>query len=147
MAYRNSWQKINFKSLVTNFNPNFLWLIETKAIEPHMRFLQQSLNYHHSVIIPSNGLEVFSPTSVLNKWIICFVYGPPCFNEKECFWFHLFGIIYSYEGEWLCIGDWNDINSQNDKKGINLYMYNSKMKMFVDNFKGLDIHFIGSSFT
>jgi hypothetical protein len=49
-------------------------------------------------------------------WILSCIYGPPYHRDKSLFWDNMCSIGDLYDGPWLCIGDFNMILDQNDKK-------------------------------
>ena len=62
-----------------------------------------------------NGLVFSDP--LYEPWLISFVYGPPNRNNRGPFWEAVEKVSESFGGGWLCIGDFNHVFSQANKKG------------------------------
>ena len=62
-----------------------------------------------------NGLVFSDPLN--EPWLISFVYGPPNRNNRGPFWEAIEKVGEAFGGGWLCIGDFNHVFSQTDKKG------------------------------
>ena len=62
-----------------------------------------------------NGLVFSDP--LYEPWLISFVYGPPNRNNRGPFWEAVEKVGETFGGGWLCIGDFNHVFSQVDKKG------------------------------
>ena len=64
-----------------------------------------------------NGLIFSDP--LYEPWLISFVYGPPNRNNRGPFWEAVENVGEVFGGGWLCIGDFNNVFSQANKKEAN----------------------------
>ena len=62
--------------------------------------------------------KVSSLTHCLPEYI-SFVYGPPVEADRTQVWTQLRHIASTMSGTWMCVGDFNELLSQNDKWGGN----------------------------
>ena len=53
---------------------------------------------------------------------ITFIYGPPVDNEKMLVWNQIRGIAQYMSSSWLCVGDFNEIMSQEENKVVTLML-------------------------
>jgi hypothetical protein len=82
-------------------------------------------------------------------WILSCIYGPPYHNDKALFWESMCSIGNLYDGPWLCIGDFNMILNQSDKKGGRPFACSSNdpFQSFVHSQGLVDLGFSGNPYT
>lgn len=59
---------------------------------------------------------IFSDPS-RSPWLLSCVYHPPYKQKQLSFWESIDMIGSAHNGPWLCVGDFNDVSAQVDKKG------------------------------
>ena len=93
-----------------------------------------------------NGLIFLDPLN--EPWLITFVYGPPNHNNRGSFW-EVEKVGEVFGGGWLCIGDFNHVFSQADKKGGKLVASSSSggLNDVIDKNELIDIKFSGNPYT
>ena len=62
-----------------------------------------------------NGLVFSYPVN--EPWMISLVYGPPNRNNRGTFWDDVDKVREAFNGGWLCLGDFNHVFFQANKKG------------------------------
>ena len=62
---------------------------------------------------------------VNEPWMISLVHGPPNRNNRGPFWDDVVKVGEAFNGGWLCLGDFNHVFSQVDKKGDMLVVTSS----------------------
>lgn len=118
-----------------------IFLSETKAQKEKMERIGKKLAFENSFIIEAankkGGLAIFwnqswhwSVFSVSNgfigvkvaseresDWAIWFCHCPAEQTVKKVFWEDLTKLVNSGPSSWVCLGDFNDVTSQVEKKG------------------------------
>lgn len=154
--------------------PQILFLAETKSTGSKIKSLKRKIhfaNYHCvDAVGRSGGLALFwfdecvvevlgssknyihtkvtSPISSVSWFLTC-VYGSPTFAERRNLWDSISRLKPRNDSPWCCIGDFNDLLSQDEKEGllphsqaqINLF------REFVNNNMLLDLSLKGCRFT
>ena len=88
-----------------------------------------------------------------SPWILSCVYGPPVRKDKFAFWEKISAIgenfDENFDRSWLCIGDFNHVLNQYEKKGGRPMASSSScpFKNFIDRYGMIDLGFAGNSFT
>ena len=102
------------------------------------------INYKCSNVF--NGLIFLDPLN--EPWLITFVYGPPNHNNRGSFW-EVEKVGEVFGGGWLCIGDFNHVFSQADKKGGKPVASSSSggLNDVIDKNGLIDIKFSGNPYT
>lgn len=165
----------NLRDCIREKNPDCIFLIETKMKLSTMTRFIISLGFANFEIVPArkkgagglclawrNGVEleilssndmaisamIFSDP-VQHPWLLTCIYGPPYKQDQYMFWDFLNQIGSTYSGPWLCLGDFNDITSQQDKRGGNCFAQSSKggLNSVIFNQGLIDLGFSGNSFT
>ena len=82
-------------------------------------------------------------------WLISFVYGPPNHSNKGLFWEAIEKVGDAFNEGWLCIGDFNHVFFQADKRGSKPVSNSSRDGLNeVINKKGLiDLQFSSNPYT
>ena len=62
-----------------------------------------------------NGLVFSDPVN--EPWMISLVHGPPNRNNRGTIWDDVDKVREAFNGGWLCLGDFNHVFSQANKKG------------------------------
>jgi hypothetical protein len=133
----------SLRVLICNLNLDVLFLSETKSSPLQVSSILNRLGFFlmsHVASSGSNGglvltwgpgveLECF----ILNNnnisawcysdppnslWIISCIYGPPVRKDKFAFWEKLSAIGENFDSSWLCIGDFNHVLNQSEKKRV-----------------------------
>jgi hypothetical protein len=102
-------------------------------------FLQTKTTSLHGVIL-------IPPQS---PWILSCIYGPSKRSDRAAFWDNFAAIGEGFEASWLCIGDFNSVLDQSEKRGGRLVDSSSHclFKKFIDHFGMTDVGFAGNPFT
>ncbi|KAK9288102.1 hypothetical protein L1049_016549 [Liquidambar formosana] len=167
-AVRNLW------ALVRDLHPDIVFLAETKVKDAKVTRTLSDLGFPNLVSVPPinlagglclgwrNGIEIEVITfnnfliNVLvysappsSPWMFTVVYGPPSWQGKSSFLTQLDTIAKSFSGPWLCMGDFNLITSQADKRGGRPFASSSAggLKEIIDPNALVDIGFSGNPFT
>jgi exonuclease III len=133
---------LTLRRLIRDQSPDLLFLSETKISPSQVSATLNKLGFFLMSQVPASGLsgglvlswrpgvdlECFS----LNKhsisawcysdppqtpWIISCVYAPPKRSDRLKFWDSFSEIGKGFEASWLCIGDFNFVLDQTEKKG------------------------------
>lgn len=77
------------------------------------------------------------------------VYGPTLWRDKEAFWAELMEVGGESGQPWVCIGDFNDVLYQKEKRGGRLVHGSSSrgLRHFMDCKGFVDLGFSGRNFT
>ena len=107
--------------------------------------VDMEINFKSSNII--NGLIFFDPIN--EPWLISFVYGPPNHSNRGLFWEAIEKVGDAFSGGWMCIGDFNHVFSQADKKGGKLVSNSSRggPNEVIDKKWLIDLQFSGNPYT
>jgi len=76
-------------------------------------------------------------------------YGPPYPAKKKKSWENLFALLNSFQGPWICLGDFNFIINENEssnKKSGESSAPNYLKELMLE-FGAIDLGFSGSKFT
>ncbi|XP_062165083.1 uncharacterized protein LOC133871673 [Alnus glutinosa] len=158
----------SLKVLVRKHNPDIVFLSETKAAPfvtaPILHQLRYTLMVH---ALPSssqgrlllawkpdvNIVTFYVTCNIICVWyysdaplvkcLLTFVYGPPYKNLCPTFWKAMSDLGISYNDPWVCIGDFNAINSPDDKFGGRVFDSFSPnlLSHFMDGFGMIDLGF------
>ena len=149
--------------LVWCWNPKIVFLMETKSKKNHMERIKNRIGFSNGLIVPSLGrsggiallwtreisLEVKSYTkfhvdAVVSeassdyRWRITGFYGHPETHKKYESWHLLTFLNNQLQLPWLCLGDFNEILSMNEKfGGVN------RPQQQMDSFRGI-VNYCGS---
>ena len=127
---------------VRKARPQLVFLMETKQQEKFLERKRRSMEFEESWYVSpmgkSGGLALWwkedltvnilsSSKNVIHTKLECvtasmpsyvsFIYGPPVEEERLRVWDQLRAIASTMQGSWLCVGDFNDLLSQNEKLG------------------------------
>ncbi|CAL9013278.1 unnamed protein product [Prunus brigantina] len=83
------------------------------------------------------------------SWHISWIYGTPYKNEKADFWNWIGTCFQPGEFPWLCVGDFNEILWEFEKKGGRAFHLKSKryLQDFMNKMQLMDMGFQGQAFT
>uniref|UniRef100_A0A803PAA5 Reverse transcriptase n=1 Tax=Cannabis sativa TaxID=3483 RepID=A0A803PAA5_CANSA len=162
------------KVWVKKYNPDCIFLMETKVQEVKMKVLARNLGFVNAVCISSKGLSGGSCffwnnnlNLVLNyatdgffealvwdfqsqmQWKLYAIYGTPYAKLKEYFWSSLEKEVNLSQVPWVLIGDLNCIGNQEEKiGGSKVTLADTRwLRNFTNNTGCVDLRFIGSKFT
>jgi hypothetical protein len=164
----------SLRALVRLNNPDCIFLMETKSSVEIMTEITSSLGFTHAVFVPpivsagglcfcwKPGVDI-EPTSqnqnLINllvfsdppnlPWMLSAIYGPPYKKMKRIFWESLHQTASSFSGPWLCMGDFNEILLQVDKKGGRPFSTSSSngFNSLVNQQGLIDLGFSGNPYT
>jgi hypothetical protein len=164
----------SLRALIRINNPDCIFLMETKSSVASMQDITTSLGYTLAVFVPpvdsagglcfgwKPGVDI-EPTSqnhnLINllvfsdppnlPWMLSAIYGPPYKKKKKIFWESMHQIATSFSGPWLCIGDFNEVLLQVDKKGGRSVTSSSSngFNSLVSQQGLVDLGFIGNPYT
>uniref|UniRef100_A0A803NWE1 Endonuclease/exonuclease/phosphatase domain-containing protein n=1 Tax=Cannabis sativa TaxID=3483 RepID=A0A803NWE1_CANSA len=132
------------KETVTQKQPNFVFLCETKSNKARVEFVGRGLGYEGVFIVEaqgrSGGLALlwknekdgriigFSQSHIdfmvevegNPKWRLTGVYGEPQRQQRMDTWNLLRSLVNNSNAPWCVIGDLNNVLSQSDKREDNL---------------------------
>ena len=94
-----------------------------------------------------NGLIFSNPMN--GPWLISFVYGPLNHSNRGLFWEAIEKVGDAFSGGWLCIGDFNHVFSQANKKGGKPVSNSSRgvPNEAIDKKGLIDLQFSGNPYT
>ena len=167
-------QAVNVLShLVRVKAPKVLFLMKTKQSVEEMRNMEEDLQYQAVFTIPSLGRSsglamfwkeeidlhvqtcshnpidaiVFSPMGP--PWRIIGFYGQPDWSRHHETWSLLWHLHSRYSMPWICIGDYNEILSSEEKQGrlpkSHTFMQAFKTALLHCNL--IDLRYVGNIFT
>ncbi|XP_030923020.1 uncharacterized protein LOC115949895 [Quercus lobata] len=102
-----------------------------------MDFVKSSIGFNESIVVESKGsagglcmmwkagisahcvefnknLIAIRVSDPICDWIIVGFYGPPYPAKKKKSWENLFALLNSFQGPWICLGDFNFIINENE---------------------------------
>lgn len=83
-----------------------------------------------------------------NEYYVAFVYGSPYLSQRATIWNKIIGIIQNYKGRWVLIGDFNQVENNEQKiGGSNLIRGASVFREWKLENNLIDIHSHGANFT
>uniref|UniRef100_A0A803NXT3 Reverse transcriptase domain-containing protein n=1 Tax=Cannabis sativa TaxID=3483 RepID=A0A803NXT3_CANSA len=166
--------KESFRALVTQEDPDVLFLMETKLSSPRMNGIWRSLGFGGASVVAAIGsaggtclcwkagveLQVLSESvgvtkvvfsNILNgpDWYSFFVYGPPTRAARKDFWEERTMDVLALNHPWLLMGDLNTITGQQDKFGGREVEESdgSDLNDLLDATGGVDLGCVGNLFT
>ncbi|KAF9598420.1 hypothetical protein IFM89_027853 [Coptis chinensis] len=153
--------------------PNFIFLCETKSNVHKAVNTISNLDHYKSFVVGSQGLSgglwcfwdenldvqiAWSDSWIVhtvvndfqgNFWYLSCIYGSPTPSIRREQWKILPSLLPPSNILWLCIGDFNDVSSNSEKRGGPL-LFPSQMQYFNNMIQDcclMDMGFIGSPFT
>ena len=127
--------------LVRKQGPKILFLMEKKLTKTELEPIQRELNFHSMIVVPSRGrsgglalmwkddvllntyivspnhIDAYVSYPVQVQWRLTGIYGHLEDHRKNETWY-LMHHLHSYTSlPWLCIGDFNEILSSDEKNG------------------------------
>ena len=161
------------KAMNKEHNPDYLFLSETKADEQRIDIIRRRLGFYQCFCVPSfgkvGGLAMFWKAGIevrvleANSWLIAMsvkqeyghewllvgVYGSPYARYRREFWESLQEVVHEFGGPWMCVGDFNCIISQEEKRGGSKIGSSSGggLREFMEDWGGIDLGFIRYEFT
>lgn len=137
----NPWSVRTLRNLVQQWNPEFVFLSETKLKKMSMEKKKVSISYTNGLVIPSHGrngglaflwkkditvdVQSYSDRHIDAiitkdsgfKWRITGFYGNPEANRRKESWDLLKALSKKFQLPWLCFRDFNEIASAGEKMG------------------------------
>ncbi|XP_023894711.1 uncharacterized protein LOC112006637 [Quercus suber] len=160
------------KAQIKGSKPNIVFLCETKADIDRIDFVKSSIGFEESIVVESKGsarglcmmwkagisaqcvefnknLIAIKVSDPICNWILVGFYGPPYPAKKKNAWENLSTLLNSFQGRWICLGDFNFITNENEssnKRSIELLAPNYLKELMLE-FGAIDLGFTGSKFT
>ncbi|KAJ1436189.1 Endonuclease/exonuclease/phosphatase [Sesbania bispinosa] len=131
------------QQLCGKYKPSIVFLSETKAAKDKIENLKRKLRFTSSFIVPSKGLSggldllwnnsievdvheynqnyIHTTINCRNEhkdWECTFIYGNPRFEQRRLLWDKLSRLQLHSCRPWACLGDFNEILSQNENVGL-----------------------------
>ena len=128
--------------LVQRWNPNIIFLSETKIKKKAMEKIMEKINFVNGLIVPRKGrggglallwkrevdLEIMGYSrnhidAIVSdqvsgfRWRITGFYGNPKTHKRQESWDELAALNRKFQLPWLCYGDFNEILSREEKIG------------------------------
>ena len=162
------------RALIRDIGSDIVFLFETKIPINRSRKLLESLGFYNIEYVDPKGkkgglvvcwkigvdLEVtYKCSNMINvlmfsdpineSWLMSFMYGPSKRSDRGFFWEAVEKVGEAFSGGWLCIGDFNHVFSQADKKGGKLVANLSSRgpNEVIDKNGLIDFKFSGNPFT
>ncbi|KAK3014543.1 hypothetical protein RJ639_008317 [Escallonia herrerae] len=165
------------KNDVRHLKPDILFLSETLSSSSRLSHILEPLGFTNLCFVPPSGIKkpagglclawkmgvdieitlqnqniinalVFSdpPTT---PWMLSMVYGPPHWTNKRQFWDDMDTTAKAFNGPWLCMGDFNAVVDQTEKKGRLPVASSSDGGLggFINSHHLIDLGFSGNPFT
>ncbi|OMP12130.1 reverse transcriptase [Corchorus capsularis] len=164
----------NLHNLRRKYDPQFLFLMETKNKEKKLEVLRRKMHMEGRIYVEPEGLsgglalwwvagisvEVVDATKNFIdvrveddiqgvKCRICWVYGPPKFADRKVVWEMIKGRAKDFDGPWMMLGDFNDFLYHHEKEG-GKERNPQKLQCFrnmMDTCGLFDLHYQGQRFT
>ncbi|KAF9620230.1 hypothetical protein IFM89_010965 [Coptis chinensis] len=161
-------------ALVKKFDPDVLFLVETKLLYKKLKYVQKKLKYPQVFVVDhvgrSEGLDVLYKDTIsfsvvdgnknaisgtfLNylsnvSWHVYFIYGDPVAHKHIVVWNYLRYLRNVLSGPWLILGDFNAISSLSEKEGGNPtpFRYIDDFVSPIKDLEMADLGYYGSAFT
>nr|XP_023872064.1 uncharacterized protein LOC111984679 [Quercus suber]POE86237.1 hypothetical protein CFP56_07045 [Quercus suber] len=137
-----------------------------------MDFVKRVLQFDHKIVVEAKGkagglcmmwkkgisaslvefeknLIAVKISDAISEWLFVGFYGPPYYSKKKRAWVNLTGLLESYQGPWVCMGDFNFIVNEEEKKGGRKGSSSSPnyLKELMFEFGAIDLGYSGSKFT
>ena len=162
------------RALIRDVGPDVLFLSETKIPIDRVRKFLMSLGFSNLDFVNPKGrkgglivgwkigvdMEITSKCNnminalifsdpVNEPWMISLLYGPPNRNNRGTFWEDVDKVGDAFNGGWLCLGDFNHVFSQADKKGGKPVATpsNGGPNVVIDKNGLIDLQFSGNPYT
>ena len=83
------------------------------------------------------------------EWLFVGFYDPPYYTKKKKAWESLIGLLKSFQGPWVCMGDFNYTLNEDEKKGSKRgnTSETNHLKDLMFEFRAIDLGYLGSKFT
>ncbi|KAL6133238.1 hypothetical protein ACLB2K_065475 [Fragaria x ananassa] len=161
--------------LIRSHSPSVVFLCETKQSNFRVNRLRRQFKFYKGeTVLPSRisagGLAIWWHPEVDVESIsrsqnlidtvikfssvdaptrVTFFYGPPYNEDKLPFWFSIENPAFSNPSAWVCIGDFNEIASMDEKEGGVSWSWRRTrfLRNFMDNNGLLDLHFTSPRLT
>ena len=160
------------KAQIKGSKPNVVFLSEIKANETRMEEVKNSIGFSGKIVVDAKGkmgglclmwkwgvnveVEKFNKNILVVKikealceWLMVGFHGPPYPAKKRKAWENICAILESFQGPWVCLGDFNYIVNAEEKcggdKGGTLAPNYLKELMF--DLGAIDLGYSGNKFT
>ncbi|KAL5571808.1 hypothetical protein UlMin_021405 [Ulmus minor] len=169
----NPWTSNLLLSLVKTYNPNVLFLLETKSENHNALLLRKKLGFFDDFTVSCVGLSgglmlLWKENCVVNvcsssnyfidawisspdilPWRFSGFYGNPDASQRGFSWELLKRLRFAHSGAWLCAGDFNEILNLEEKVGGGVKSQRAidDFRKAVDDCQICDLGFVGDSFT
>ncbi|KAF9620092.1 hypothetical protein IFM89_010742 [Coptis chinensis] len=161
-------------ALVKKFDPDVLFLVETKLLYKKLKHVQNKLKYPQVFAVDpvgrSGGLAVLYKDNIsfsvvdgnknaisgtfLNylsnvSWHVSFIYGDPVAYKRIVVWNYLRDLRNVLSRPWLILGDFNAISSLSEKEGGNPTpsRYIDEFVSLMEDLEMADLGYNGPAFT
>ena len=128
------------RAQIKGSKPNFVFLSETKANETRMEEVKNAIGFSGKLVVDAKGkagglclmwkwginleVEEFNKNllavkikEALCEWLLVGFHKPPYPAKKRKVWENLCAILESFQGPWVCFGDFNYIVNAEEKYG------------------------------
>ena len=128
------------RAQIKGSKPNFVFLSETKANETRMEEVKNAIGFSGKLVVDVKGkagglclmwkwginleVEEFNKNllavkikEALCEWLLVGFHKPPYPAKKRKVWENLCAILESFQGPWVCFGDFNYIVNAEEKYG------------------------------
>ena len=169
----NPWTSNSLLSLVKTYNPDVLFLLETKLEKRNALLLRKKLGFFDDFTVSRVGLSgglmlLWKENCVVNvcssssyfidawissldilPWRFSGFYGNPDASQRGLSWELLRRLRFAHSGAWLCAGDFNEILDLEEKVGGGVKSQRAidDFRKAVDDCQICDLGFVGDPFT
>ncbi|KAL5572200.1 hypothetical protein UlMin_021797 [Ulmus minor] len=169
----NPWMSNSLLSLVKTYNPDVLFLLETKLEKHNALLLRKKLGFFDDFTVSRVGLSgglilLWKENYVVNicsssnyfidawisspdilPWRFFGFYGNPDASQRGFSWELLRRLRFAHSGAWLCAGDFNEILNLEEKVGGGVKSQRAidDFRKAVDDCQICDLGFVGDPFT
>ena len=137
-----------------------------------MESVKSSLKFDHFVVVKAKGkasglcmlwkegisasqvefeenLITVKISNAVCEWLFVGFYGPPYYLKKKKAWESLIGLLESFQGPWVYMGDFNYTLNKDEKKGgkRGSISETNHLKDLMFEFRAIDLGYLGSKFT
>lgn len=162
------------KDICYEYKPAIVFLMETRAHKNSIERMRRRLNFQHSWCVEprgtAGGLGLFwtnkvvlqilsSSTNFIHATVqnledqtdydFTFVYGNPTFQQRRFLWNRLRALQSDKRRQWGCVGDFNELLSQQEKDGLRPQHQNriDLFREFLSSCELMDLDMKGCKFT
>lgn len=160
------------KDMLSTSRPDILFLMEPRVNSNKGRRILRQFSFSHFIVVEADGfagglwcfwksdeltLEVLNysdqfinlavvETNVV-KWVLTLVYASPTDEHRHRLWRDLGWLGSVFNMPWCLIGDFNEVLSQEDKKGGRRFEGNNGLNLVMSQCKLMQLPFSGPRYT